>query len=226
MKSKIEPRIGIRKFGYCLWQDRLASSSEHPPMAFLFLLLCPFIRDCSTSAVDISKIYAGFPWTRRISDYAFSGVSDSHTTTSTSTPTIQALVTQQGADYKDMGDFLSALEKTTTASVLYWATVSQSKSSQHGQTLQVASSAEPDWSLGSFEMSESLFLSKAFAGSMHPMKIFPYFYKASETFDEDDITITTLVTPNRFEVLRKLALRYEGMAGRAHWIPIVTCVLF
>jgi len=66
-------------------------------------------------------------------------------------------------------------------------------------------------------MSESLFLSKSFSGSMHPMKIFPYFYKASETFDEDDITITTLVTPNRFEVLRKLALRYEGMAHYLHW---------
>jgi len=109
-----------------------------------------------------------------------------------------------------MGDFLSALEEAATDSVLYWATVSHIEPTQHGQSLQGASSAEPDWSFGWFEMSTSLFLSKAFAGSMHPMKIFPYFYKASETFDEDDITITTLVTPNRFEVLRKLAMRYEG----------------
>ena len=176
----------------------------------LFLLLCPFVKDCSTSAVDISKIYAGFLWTRRLFDVAFSGASDGHTT-STSTPTIQALVTQHAAAYKDMGTFLSVFEEAATDSVLYWATVSQIQSAQHhGQLLQGASSAEPDWSLGWFEMSTSLFLSKAFAGSMHPMKIFPYFYKASETFDEDDITITTLVTPNRFEVLRKLALRYEG----------------
>lgn len=175
----------------------------------LFLLLCPFVRDCPTSAVDISKIYAGFLWTRRLFDLAFSGTSNGHTT-STSTPTIQALVTQQAASYKDMGDFLSAFEEAATDPVLYWATVSQIEPAQHGQSLQGASSAEPDWSLGWFEMSTSLFLSKAFAGSMHPMKIFPYFYKASETFDEDDITITTLVTPNRFEVLRKLALRYEG----------------
>jgi len=175
----------------------------------LFLLLCPFVRDCSTPAIDISKIYAGFLWTRRLFDFAFSGTSDSHIT-STSTPTIQALVTQHAATYKDMGDFLSALEEAATDSVLYWATVSHIEPTQHGQSLQGASSAEPDWSLGWFEMSTSLFLSKAFAGSMHPMKIFPYFYKASETFDEDDITITTLVTPNRFEVLRKLAMRYEG----------------
>ncbi len=111
-----------------------------------------------------------------------------------------------------MGDFLSVLEEATTDSVLYWTTVSQGESAQQGQTLQATSSAEPNWSPGWFEMSESLFLSKAFAGSVHPMKIFPYFYRASETFDEDDITITTLVTPNRFEVLRKLALRYEGIA--------------
>ncbi|KAI0272116.1 glycosyl-transferase for dystroglycan-domain-containing protein [Russula aff. rugulosa BPL654] len=57
---------------------------------------------------------------------------------------------------------------------------------------------------------------------MHPMKIFPYFYKASETFDEDDITITTLVTPNRFEVLRKLALRYEGPLSVTVHIPLPT----
>lgn len=118
---------------------------------------------------------------------------------------------QQAAAYKDMGDFLSVFEEAAADPVLYWATVSQIQRAQHhGKTLQGASSAEPDWSLGWFEMSTSLFLSKAFSGSMHPMKIFPYFYKASEVFDEDDITITTLVTPNRFEVLRKLALRYEG----------------
>ncbi|KAI9508561.1 glycosyl-transferase for dystroglycan-domain-containing protein [Russula earlei] len=57
---------------------------------------------------------------------------------------------------------------------------------------------------------------------MHPMKIFPYFYKASESFDDDDITITTLVTPNRFEVLRKLALRYEGPLSVTVHIPLPT----
>jgi glycosyltransferase-like protein LARGE len=111
-----------------------------------------------------------------------------------------------------MGDFLSSLETATTDPVLYWATVSQSESPRLDQTLQGLSTVEPDWSLDWFGMSESLFLSKSFSASMHPMKIFPYFYKASDTFDEDDITITTLVTPNRFEVLRKLALRYQGMA--------------
>jgi hypothetical protein len=176
-----------------------------------FLLLCPFVSDCSTSFdVDISKLYSRFLWPRRLFDDAISSLSTSHTTDLTATT--RELVTQQAAGYRDMGEFLSSLETVATDPVLYWATASQNGSPHHGQTLQGVSSAEPDWSLDWFVMSESLFLSKSFSGSMHPMKIFPYFYKASDTFDEDDITITTLVTPNRFEVLRKLALRYEGMA--------------
>jgi len=176
-----------------------------------FLLLCPFVSDCSTSFnLDISKLYAHFLWPRRLFGDALSSFSTSQTTALTATT--RELVTQQAAGYRDMADFLSSLETVTTDPVLYWATVSQSELPYHGQTLQGVSSAEPDWSLDWFAMSESLFLSKSFSASMHPMKIFPYFYKASDTFDEDDITITTLVTPNRFEVLRKLALRYEGMA--------------
>jgi glycosyltransferase-like protein LARGE len=175
------------------------------------LLLCPFVDDCSTSfALDVSKLYACFLWTRQLVGDTFSGLPKGHNSSST-TPALQALVAQHAAGYKDIGDFLSGLEAAATDPVLYWATASQGQTPRHDQILQGASSAEPDWSLDWFAMSESLFLSKAFSGSMHPMKVFPYFYKASESFDEDDITVTTLVTPNRFGVLRKLALRYEGM---------------
>ncbi|KAJ7668542.1 glycosyltransferase family 49 protein [Mycena polygramma] len=59
-------------------------------------------------------------------------------------------------------------------------------------------------------MSEELFLSKAFASSMHPSKIVPYFYRASGVFDKEDITITTLVTSNRFQVFARLVERYPG----------------
>lgn len=174
-----------------------------------FLILCPFVRHCSTTALDISELYTRFFWSRRLFGDTFSSFPTSRT--GALTPTIQALVAQQAAGYKDMEDFLSSLEAGTPDPILYWATISQGESLRQGQTLQGTSSAELDWSFDWFAMSESLFLSKSFSGSMYPMKIFPYFYKASETFDEDDITITTLVTPNRFEVLRKLALRYEGM---------------
>jgi hypothetical protein len=50
------------------------------------------------------------------------------------------------------------------------------------------------------DMTESLFLSKAFAQSMQPNRIIPFFYKATGNFDQDDIIITTLITGNRFNI--------------------------
>lgn len=59
-------------------------------------------------------------------------------------------------------------------------------------------------------MDEELFLSKAFSNSMRPSKTIPYFYRASGNFDQDDITITTLVTSNRFNAFSRLVERYQG----------------
>ncbi|KIK42132.1 glycosyltransferase family 49 protein [Suillus luteus UH-Slu-Lm8-n1] len=59
-------------------------------------------------------------------------------------------------------------------------------------------------------MSEDLFLSKAFSQSMHPLKVVPYYYRASSTFEQNDITITTLVTSNRFKVFSELVTHYQG----------------
>jgi len=123
------------------------------------------------------------------------------------------LMLQKAASYRNMVDFLSDLEVLSTDSVLYWATLSRSETIRGAQMLDGVSSTEQNWAPNWYAMSELLFLSKAFSGSMHPMRIFPYFYKASETFEDDDVTITTLVTPNRFEVLRKLAARYEGTSS-------------
>lgn len=64
-------------------------------------------------------------------------------------------------------------------------------------------------------MSEDLFLSKAFAGAMRPSKIVPFFYRATGVFDKEDITITTLVTSNRFQVFAGLVERYPGEVGAA-----------
>ncbi|KAE9408757.1 hypothetical protein BT96DRAFT_1100066 [Gymnopus androsaceus JB14] len=55
-----------------------------------------------------------------------------------------------------------------------------------------------------------LFLSKAFSNSLHPSKIIPFFYRASSNFEADDITITTLITSNRFPVFARLVERYQG----------------
>ncbi|THH17862.1 hypothetical protein EW146_g3016 [Bondarzewia mesenterica] len=99
------------------------------------------------------------------------------------------------------GDLLSNLDSITSDSVLYWP-VSGLTGPQYGYGAPTSR-----YSPHHFPMSESLFLSKAFSNSMHPMKIIPFFYKGSEVFDDDDITITTLVTSNRFHVLKALAER-------------------
>ncbi|RDB19779.1 LARGE xylosyl- and glucuronyltransferase 2 [Hypsizygus marmoreus] len=70
-----------------------------------------------------------------------------------------------------------------------------------------------EYGLGSIKpvlVDDSLVLSKSFANSMRPSRIIPYFYRASGNFDEDDITITTLVTSNRFHAFSRLVERYQG----------------
>ncbi|KAF8222878.1 glycosyltransferase family 49 protein [Tricholoma matsutake] len=59
-------------------------------------------------------------------------------------------------------------------------------------------------------MDEDIFLSKAFSGSMRPSKILPYFYRGSGQFDQEDVTIATLITSNRFQVFKRLVQRYKG----------------
>jgi len=54
------------------------------------------------------------------------------------------------------------------------------------------------------------FVSRAFSDSMQPSRIVPFYYKAASQFDDNDITITTLVTGNRFEVFSRLVSTYQG----------------
>ncbi|KAJ3986222.1 glycosyltransferase family 49 protein [Lentinula detonsa] len=60
------------------------------------------------------------------------------------------------------------------------------------------------------DIDTDLILSKAFSNSMHPSKIVPFFYRASGELDVEDITITTLITSNRFPVFARLVERYQG----------------
>ncbi|PPQ88458.1 hypothetical protein CVT25_011584 [Psilocybe cyanescens] len=62
----------------------------------------------------------------------------------------------------------------------------------------------------SIHVDEKLVLSKVFANSMRPSNIKPYFYRAKGSFEMDDITITTLITSNRFEVFARLIEKYRG----------------
>ncbi|KIO33989.1 glycosyltransferase family 49 protein [Tulasnella calospora MUT 4182] len=76
---------------------------------------------------------------------------------------------------------------------LFLTTTSQSNSVVHGHAL-------PDL----------LFLQKAFGKTMQPTSITPYYYRASQTPDADDITITTQITSDRFGVFAKLVDSYQG----------------
>lgn len=58
---------------------------------------------------------------------------------------------------------------------------------------------------------DPVFQSKAFSGAMGPSNIQPYYYKASDTTEGEDISISTIVTSDRFPVLSRLASRYQGM---------------
>ncbi|THH33298.1 hypothetical protein EUX98_g918 [Antrodiella citrinella] len=68
-------------------------------------------------------------------------------------------------------------------------------------------------------LSQDTLLSKAFSQSLHPTRIIPYFYRATGKFDDDDVTITTLVTSNRFKVLKQLVERYRGPISVTIHIP-------
>lgn len=61
-----------------------------------------------------------------------------------------------------------------------------------------------------FMTTEDHFLSKAFGESLQPSKVIPYYYRATSDIPKKDITITTLVTSDRFKVLAALVQRYKG----------------
>lgn len=67
---------------------------------------------------------------------------------------------------------------------------------------------EPESSLRSRE--ERVLLSKIFAGAPPFTQVIPYYYQRQEFFDEDDLTITTLVSVDRFPVLSRLVEAYQG----------------
>lgn len=77
------------------------------------------------------------------------------------------------------------------------------------------------------DMSEDLYLSKAFSESLQPTKIVPYYYRAGNVSEKRDITITTLVTRDRLPILVQLAERYKGPLASLHVFQFVSkCVTY
>ncbi|GAA6061689.1 hypothetical protein JCM10212_005981 [Sporobolomyces blumeae] len=93
----------------------------------------------------------------------------------------------------------------------------------HAESTAAHSGPPADRAVGIYEpregkapltISEDHFLSLSFSSSLQPSKVIPYYYRASDPdrldFNKADITITTLVTSNRFTVFERLVERYQG----------------
>ncbi|KAG0004265.1 hypothetical protein BGZ65_000687 [Modicella reniformis] len=65
---------------------------------------------------------------------------------------------------------------------------------------------------------EDFYLSKVFSTAMQPSKVIPYYFRAEGNFDREEVTITTLITENRFGVFKKLVLNYRGPISVSIWI--------
>ncbi|KAI7905861.1 glycosyl-transferase for dystroglycan-domain-containing protein [Cokeromyces recurvatus] len=61
----------------------------------------------------------------------------------------------------------------------------------------------------------SVLQSKTFSGAMGPSEITPYYIKATENFNTEDISISTIVTNDRFPILSRLATKYQGPISAA-----------
>jgi hypothetical protein len=75
-----------------------------------------------------------------------------------------------------------------------------------------------NFSLSSFPVAWNPILSKAFPRLMHPSRIIPYYYRAAGYFENDDVTVTTLISSDRFPVFRNLVRRYKGVLVLRHML--------
>ncbi|EKM52779.1 glycosyltransferase family 49 protein [Phanerochaete carnosa HHB-10118-sp] len=73
---------------------------------------------------------------------------------------------------------------------------------------------------GTLPVQEGTLLSKAFAQALHPTEFIPFYYKATGPVDTSDVTITTLVTSNRYKVLKQLVEQYKGPISVTIYIPL------
>ncbi|KAF7725926.1 hypothetical protein EC973_009163 [Apophysomyces ossiformis] len=64
-------------------------------------------------------------------------------------------------------------------------------------------------------MPETFVMSKIFSDAMGPSNLTPYFFKARKPVEKEDLTMATLVTHDRFEVLSRLASHYRGPISAA-----------
>ncbi|KAJ4493792.1 glycosyl-transferase for dystroglycan-domain-containing protein [Lentinula edodes] len=104
----------------------------------------------------------------------------------------------------------TTLPNSSVSSILHSLNKQNSRKPQVSPLFWDTKASRPSESSWPAVIDNDLVLSKAFSSSMHPSKIVPFFYRASGELDADDITITTLITSNRFPVFARLVERYQG----------------
>jgi hypothetical protein len=57
--------------------------------------------------------------------------------------------------------------------------------------------------------------SRLFSSSSKPTEVIAYYYRSLYEHEDEDVTITTIVTSNRFEALKCLVEQYQGRASLA-----------
>ncbi|KAG0308283.1 hypothetical protein BGZ98_008454 [Dissophora globulifera] len=60
------------------------------------------------------------------------------------------------------------------------------------------------------EVKEDFLIHKIFSNTLQPSKVLPYYFKAIRDFDPEAVTITTLITFDRYPVFSKLVTNYQG----------------
>lgn len=106
----------------------------------------------------------------------------------------------------------TTLPNSSVSSILHSLNKQNFRKPQVSPLFWDTKASRPSESSWPADIDNDLVLSKAFSSSMHPSKIVPFFYRASGELDAEDITITTLITSNRFPVFARLVERYQGVS--------------
>ncbi|KAF9166103.1 hypothetical protein DFQ26_008692 [Actinomortierella ambigua] len=64
--------------------------------------------------------------------------------------------------------------------------------------------------MGTHSIEEDAVLHKIFTNAMQPSKVLPYYFKATREFEPESVTITTLITFDRYPIFSKLVTNYQG----------------
>lgn len=209
--------------------SRSTNLTEFHKMAFLTRLLWRFLYFCALCFVSLSVVYTtNFIFLFSMaSSRSFATLSQSDLSADTTTRVPLAGLKRTISGHQLLGGPVASGENLVNISQPALPLISQ-----RGLVNRASRATAPSFGWASSEFTlkhrlghpginmvdERTMLSKAFATSMRPSNVLPYFYRASGSFEKDDITITTLVTSNRFEVLSRLVEKYKG--------PLRLCLSF